>query len=167
MNGKNISDHDAKKWLLNNDGSVCNYNDTATSSSINNADLIILSLQECPSFPNTANNSYQKGGIQRETIPCVSVLGPPITDDANEDDKLPSTIQKILSDDFSLIVDIAMGEGAGTVLVNRENCLNGPSLESSERGNGQIVERWFGFIRLMIYAKSGKCEGILIENQLE
>jgi len=184
MNGKKLSDDDAKRWLLFGDCNKdcdcncdcncdCSDNNTSTHSpSIHDADLIILSLQECPTYPTTNKNDsslHRNGGdtVVRNIriLPLVSVFGPPINDDTKEYDRLSSTIQKILSDDHNLIVDIAMGEPNVAVVVEREELsLNCCSLESDDHTSSsseKIVERWYGFIRLMIYAKSDIVDYIL------
>lgn len=178
MNGKSLSDNDAKMWLLGRgDDDDKDNNGSSIHSNVNDADLVILSLQECPTYPGASVTSRKAEeslkADETQIVPCISVLGPPPEAEEEEndnDDRLPSTIQKILSDDHVRIADIAMGEKPGKIVVNKKDLLrnsaassNSGSLENSDAKAGEeIVEKWYGFIRLMVYAKSGKLQLLLL-----
>lgn len=143
MNGATLTVDDARKWLLHcENGDV---DESLSSLSIHDADIIILSLQECPTYPQRTNQEHRNGDNEVNTVKneltfptCVSVLGPPVIDDNRVKDEIRSVIQKILSDEQHLIADVAMGEPP-----------------SSSIGDVIHNEKYYGFIRLLIFAKNG------------
>ena len=100
-------------------------------------------LQECPTYPDISLSS--------ESFPYVAVLGPPLIDEKKDHDELPSIIRTILSDDHILVADIAMGEPATCTVAKVTNATS----DSLDKKKNQQSEKYYGFIRLIIYAKNG------------
>lgn len=175
MNGKNLSQDDVEKWLLAEaaqEGERTN-NETSITKS-NNADLIILSLQECPTYPLPSSSKATTPPLSCHTIPHISSMGPPDSDMTRQDDTLPSMIQQVLnhkqwnkskSHHHVLIADMAMGEAPATgeeetkslpttIPANKKRKIsNTNDVNSSEET--RKVDKWYGFIRLFVFAKQG------------
>lgn len=162
MNGANLTIEDAKLWLLKENSKNCG-NDEGLLA--HDADLVILSLQECPTYPDVNNNisigkkssddsNCSANSFRHTSSVCISVLGPPKIDENKECDELQSTIQEVLSKDHVLMADIAMGEPPTS---SKSNSLG----QNKDACGNNNTEKWFGFIRLMIYAKSALATHIL------
>ena len=121
MNGVGISTSDASKWL---------HRKSETHASAYDSDLVIISLQECPSAPSIAQSTVF--GTRNTTSPVIQVMTSSSL--RRDEDQVQRTIQAALSSQHILLADIAMGEPVS------------PSDSKEE-------PRWYGFIRLLIYAK--------------
>ena len=132
MNGATLTLEDAKLWLLRENKRSCT-NDKVVS--IHDADLVILSLQECPTYPDMNNGTSIGGSGLCHPNPIVSVLGPPKIDENKERDELKSTIQSVLSNDHILMADIAMGEPPTSSNTNSSN--------QSKNTCSIKTEKWF------------------------
>lgn len=127
LNCANLTRADAEQWLSKT---------TATSaSSARDAFFVVLSLQECPTYPDPLKD-HECNNIGMS--PFIEVLGPPLCDNKKRYDGLRDTIQTMLTNEHVLLADVAMGEPA-------------TSSDNSEQG-----DTWYGFIRLIVYAKRGK-----------
>ena len=90
MNGVQISSLDASKWLQKE-------RSKKLPSAIE-SDLVILSLQECPSAPSTDHDTTRIDGI-----PIIRVLASLSTSSSiRVEDKVQTTIQKALSSQMGL-----------------------------------------------------------------
>jgi len=127
MNGCNISSLDASKWLQQRSEKL---------PSAIDSDLVILSLQECPSAaPSTDHDT-----TRTDCIPIIRVLTS--LSSIRVEDKVQTTIHNALSPQHTLIADIAMGEPTSSTSDSEEN------------------PKWFGFVRLLIFAKHKVLESI-------
>jgi len=172
MNGKSITRYDAKQWLTNSNNNENNH--AANDATASQTDLVLLSLQECPTYPSPPSTS-RNGNINLDydddisnLNPCVCILGPPMEDNNKENDDLPSIISSVLSPNHVLIADIAMGEppssGGGTSTYSTES--GAPSKESNnDINNHTSIEKYYGFIRLLVYAKIPLVKYILSSSQ--
>lgn len=116
MNGKGLSKNDALTWLHQINPSKCN----------SLSDLVIISLQECPSAPNSLH------GETGENIPFIKTFSS--CHSTMVDDEIHETIKSSLSTQYLVLADIAMGEP--------------PSPGETEESS-----RFYGYIRLIIFAK--------------
>ena len=133
MNGSPLSESNARKWLQ-----VDRKNqDTSKNTCARNADLVLLSFQECPtcctisSIPSTFNKDTT-------FVPCVMTMDGNSVQPEGMVDDLPKVLSKTLSVEHTLVADLSMGEPPYT-----------PKDRSAQ-------DKWFGFIRLIVYAKGGK-----------
>ena len=130
MNGVQISSLDASKWLQKE-------RSKKLPSAIE-SDLVILSLQECPSAPSTDHDTTRIDGI-----PIIRVLASLSTSSSiRVEDKVQTTIQKALASQHTLIADIAMGEPTSSTSDSEEDL------------------KWYGFVRLLIFVKYNVLESI-------
>ena len=127
LNGANLTRADAEQWL---------FKTTATSASARDASFVVLSLQECPTYPDPLKDHECNDIVMS---PLIEVLGPPLCNDKKRCDNLRDTIQSMLTNEHVLLADVAMGEEPAT------------SSDNNEHG-----DTWYGFIRLIVFAKRGK-----------
>ena len=130
MNGNNISKIDAEKWLNKSASSKNKIDGDRKTSTLKNhtnaidSDLVILSLQECPTAPcqdyYSSTDRYQ---------PIVQIMTSSISSTKQTKDQISSVIQSVLSKNHTLVADLAMGET--------------PCQTS----------KWYGYIRLLVFAK--------------
>lgn len=116
-----------------------------SSSSAYDSDFVIISLQECPTAPSSAFNTGVKN--KKYGFPLIRVLSSSCTSDApvNKEmiDSVQRNIQSALSEEHHLLADIAMGEPPSSAIA------------------GTIEQpRWYGYIRLLIFAKKEILEKI-------
>lgn len=123
MNGKDLDKIDALKWLQHSNGS---------------SDLVIISLQECPTAPNVpcseplSDSDHDKGN--KIPVPCIKVFSS--SSESSPDDRIQETIKSSLSPQHILLADIAMGEI--------------PTLSPEGKAKSST---FYGYIRLIIFAK--------------
>lgn len=126
MNGTPLSLPHARKWLQ-----VDINNNDSNGVSARNADLVILSLQECPTSPKPPASKSTHDFF----VSCIMTY-----DNAHcGNDELIDVLNETLSVEHTLVADLAMGE---------------PPSSTSSKVSAQ--DRWYGFIRLIVYAKGGK-----------
>ena len=121
MNGVDISTSDASKWLQRK---------SKTHASAYDSDLVIISLQECPSAQSIEHNTSV---LDNHNAPIIQVMTSPSC--RRDDDQVQMTIQTALSSQHILLADIAMGENV------------------SPSDSDAAKPKWYGFIRLLVYAK--------------
>lgn len=160
LNGSQLSPLDALQWLRtkrsipSHNGYGCKANKGHEESVVKghaqsayDSDLVILSLQECPTHPHllpSSNNDNNDSSIdgshiiknQNELLllPVIQIhtSGIHAADIMTNEDSIQMNIQSALSKDHYLVADIAMGEP--------------PSAATQ-------IPRWYGFIRLLVFAK--------------
>ena len=124
MNGSPLSLSHARTWLQ-----VGIETEQSNHVSARNADLVILSLQECPTSPTPSTSPSDCFD------PCIMTYN-----DAHYGnvDEVANVLNETLSVEHKLVADLAMGE------------------PPSPPGKGPKHDMWYGFIRLIVYAKGGK-----------
>ncbi len=163
MNGKDLSLSDVQKWLLDSPPSSSALGSHKTTPSIHGADLVILSLQECPTCPFSNSERNEEEQMQ---IPCILAMGPTEDDATRMNDTLPSLIQQALSihettknspSDHVLLADLAMGEEPTTTTTTpscspfkKDNIIFSDDKASKKE---MKLDKWYGFLRLIIFAK--------------
>ena len=151
MNGENLTHDDALKWLQGQGTSCRNIEmpfkrrnlDIQTkdnSTTAFHSDLVIISLQECPTPPTENNRNF--GDEATRGIPCIKTF---TSSNSSADDKVQETLSSFLSSDHYLLADIAMGEPA------------------SPKGYGKAI-KWYGYIRLILFARRTLIDEIYTRN---
>ncbi len=138
MNGHNMSRDDATKWFLGQ-----NHDDLSGISSISahEADLVAISLQECPTLPSIHINS---NSMDHFNIPYIS--GSSYEEEPHSHfavDQVRNTLASALSPDHSLLADLAMGQAPSSV----------------SHSDGEVT-KWYGYIRLIVWTKPSVMEYI-------
>eukprot|EP00562_Extubocellulus_spinifer_P016161 CAMPEP_0178567160 /NCGR_PEP_ID=MMETSP0697-20121206/15169_1 /TAXON_ID=265572 /ORGANISM="Extubocellulus spinifer, Strain CCMP396" /LENGTH=570 /DNA_ID=CAMNT_0020201059 /DNA_START=261 /DNA_END=1973 /DNA_ORIENTATION=- len=134
---------------------------TADANAAADADLVIISLQECPTKPSssgTCTATTSRVGVLEPLVLSMGISGGTVVNTKvdhggnenidtsfDDDSAFVEAIQAALSADHGLVADISMGVEPGTATPF--------SSSSSSTGATKAPVKWYGYIRLLVYAR--------------